>query len=506
MTSASEENKNSTIAPDGRQSIRFVRRGQIHEISDFSPTHTVLDYLREGCCATGTKEGCAEGDCGACTVVIGSVDGDEVVYRAVNSCIQFVGSLDGRELITIEDISPGGVLHPVQDAMVRLHGSQCGFCTPGFVMALFALLHRSGGKTLTRLQITNAIAGNLCRCTGYRSIVDAAFLAQDCIARTIIENWGKESAKLLGSIDDTDSVFVGTSERFFAAPSNEEEFAALYLQHPDAIVVAGGTDVGLWVTKQQRDLQKIIYLGRVRGLNFCKHNADGIHIGAGCTYTDAFAVMAEIDPDIGELLRRLGSDQIRNAGTIGGNIANGSPIGDSPPVLIALGATVELRKGGETRTLPLEEFFVDYGVQDRAPSEYIRAVHIPTMGPTSRFRCYKIAKRFDQDISSVLGAFYFNVEGGIVRAARVAFGGMAATPKRAWSCEQALVGLHLKEPEKWEAAFDAMGTDYTPMSDHRASATYRNRIARALLKKALIEIGESAHQTRLTGIREVTHG
>ncbi len=495
----------SENAPRTDDRIRFLRGGRIHEIADFRPSQTLLEYLREDRRSTGTKEGCGEGDCGACTVVVGTRNGEAIIYRAVNSCIQLVGSLNGKELITVEDLATNGALNPVQDAMVRLHGSQCGFCTPGFVMALFALLHRPDREPLTRMRITDAIAGNLCRCTGYRSIVDAAFESCNDIPRDTFTARTKASAALLAKIDTSKGLFAGSQKRFFAAPSTEDDLADLYLKHPDATLVAGATDVGLWITKQLRDIEKIIYLGRVQGMNECSREDKTVRIGAACTYTDAFETLAAIDPDIGELLRRLSSDQIRNAGTVGGNIANGSPIGDMPPVLIALGASIELRKASNIRVIPVEDFFIDYGVQDRAPSEFIRAIHVPELEKSCVFRCYKIAKRFDQDISSVLGAFHFAIKDGEVAAARIAFGGMAATPKRAGKSELALKGVKLTTKADWEAALSALDEDFSPMTDHRASAGYRRQIARSLLEKALIEAGSPEYQTRLLGLREAAH-
>ncbi|MBZ0217154.1 MAG: xanthine dehydrogenase small subunit, partial [Fimbriimonadaceae bacterium] len=402
MTSTSESAAHSGASPDTlseagrRNAIRFLRRGEIIEIADFHPSRTVLEYLREDCLATGTKEGCAEGDCGACTVVVGSRTGNDIAYRAVNSCVQPLGSLDGKELITVEDLADGGGLHPVQDAMVRLHGSQCGFCTPGFVMAIFALMHRKDGAVLTRQRITDAIAGNLCRCTGYRSIVDAAFEVCRTAPADGFNKSAKNRAASLKKIDGPEDILIGSQDRFFAAPASEDSLAALFLQHSDAMLVAGATDVGLWITKQMRDLDKIIYLGNIQDMRNCTIGRAGIEIGAACCFTDAFDALAGLDPDIGELLRRLGSEQIRNAGTIGGNIANGSPIGDSPPVLIALGATVELRRGDERRVIPLEDFYIAYGKQDRKAGEFVRAIHVPNLSSAGVFRCQKIAKRFDQ--------------------------------------------------------------------------------------------------------------
>jgi len=485
-----------------RRSVQFLRRGRIEEISGFPPTAMVLDYLRESRRDKGTKEGCAEGDCGACTVVVGTPQDGRIEYRAVNSCIQPLGTLDGKHLITVDDLALDGELHPVQSALVRHHGSQCGFCTPGFVMALFALGHRRDRAPLTRQQVCDALAGNLCRCTGYRPIVDAALEACESLDDAFKRRETENLVSLEG-ISSSDHIRDGDSDCFFSAPADEDELAALYQRYPDATLVAGATDVALWITKDLRDIARIIYLGRVKGLNECRTVSGGLEIGAACTYADAHDALTGLDPDIGELVRRIGSEQIRNAGTIGGNIANGSPIGDMPPVLIALDSSIELRSGETVRRLPLQDFFIDYGKQDRKAGEYLRMVHVPEPGENSVFRCYKVAKRFDQDITATLGAFLFHLSGRKIESARIAYGGMAAIPKRAAACEGALAGVSLDDPAAWRRALEALGTDFEPLSDHRASAGYRLRVARALLEKALIEIADPASPTRLVGEREM---
>lgn len=489
-----------------RQSIRYLRNGAVHEISGFAPDRTLLDYLREDCRATGTKEGCAEGDCGACTVVLGRSAGGRVEYRAINACIQPLGSLDGCELVTVEDLAGrDGALHPVQQALVAHHASQCGFCTPGFVMALFALYHERGGP-VSRRRVNDAIAGNLCRCTGYRPIVAAGLEACAQRPRDTYARQARATVAALDALASDDSLFVGTKERFFAAPQSEDELAKLSARHPDATLVAGATDVGLWITKGLRDLRKIIHLGAVKGLDTIKESKTTLKIGATATYSDAYTSLALLDPDIGELLRRIGSEQIRNAGTIGGNIANGSPIGDMPPLLIALGARLELRKGAKTRTIPLEDFFIAYGRQDRAPGEYVRMIHVPKPAKGAIFRCFKLSKRFDQDISGVMGAFYLRPgKDGRIVSARIAFGGMAATPKRALRTEAALKGAIPAELASWQGALATLGEDFAPLSDHRASADYRLHAARGLLHKVMAEAADTGVATRLEGLREAVH-
>ena len=485
-----------------RLSVRFLHRGEIVSLTDVGANETLLDYLRLRRQACGTKEGCAEGDCGACTVALGSLKDGRVEYAPVNACICLLGMIDGKELVVVEDLAgPDGALHPVQDAMLRYHGSQCGFCTPGIVMSLFTLYHAGGG--CDRQAVNDTLAGNLCRCTGYRPIVDAALEACAGAPRDAFAAHRAATAERLAALDDGENLLIGDEATgFLAAPATVDALARLYVQHPDATLVAGATDVGLWITKQLRALPKIILLGRVAGLADIRETERGFHFGAGVTHAQAESAMAAIDPDLFELFRRFGGKQVRAVGTIGGNIANGSPIGDSMPALIALNTTLHLRRGEATRSVPLEDFFVDYGKQDRAAGEFVTGIDVPRLAPDQVFRCYKISKRFDQDISGLLGAFRFTLEGRRVTQARVAFGGMAATPKRAAATEAALKGLQLADPHDWDAACEALASDFQPIDDMRASARYRLETAQALLRKALHEAGgEASAATRLVGLR-----
>ncbi len=488
-----------------RSSVRFVRRGRVVERSGFAPTETLLDHLRIRERACGTKEGCAEGDCGACTVAVGRLDGDRrVTYQPVNSCILLLGMIDGAEIVTVEDLASSNAgLHPVQRAMVDLHASQCGFCTPGFVMSLFTLYH--AGRRADRATVNEWLAGNLCRCTGYRPIADAALACCTGEADDAFAERAGETADLLAGLrasGDAD-LLAGDDETFFAAPASEDALAALCASRPDATIVGGATDVGLRITKQLLDLPRIIHTGRVASLHEVREMDDRVEIGAAATCAEAEDALAGIDPDIGEMLRRFGSKQVRATGTIGGNIANGSPIGDSPPVLIALGATIELRRRDARRTLALEDFFLGYGRQDRAPGEILTRITVPRLGRGEHFRCYKVSKRFDQDISALLGAFRFRILRGRIAEARIAFGGMAATPKRASATERAVTGLSLRDRAARPVAAQALAQDFSPIDDHRASAGYRLRVARSLLLKALAEVGgRPTSQTRITGFRE----
>ncbi|WP_085908881.1 xanthine dehydrogenase small subunit [Kiloniella majae] len=499
-----------------RQSVKFLRDGELVELNNVEPNETLLDYLRlrEGSC--GTKEGCGEGDCGACSVAIGSLKNGKLEYQAVNSCIQLLGMMDGKEIITVDDLSKNSQakssqakesqeLHPVQDAMLRHHGSQCGFCTPGIVMSLFTLYHTE--IEANRNTINDQLAGNLCRCTGYRPIIDAALESCNGKAQDRFHEDAQVRTDKLNELDDKEDLFIGDDTTFFAAPASSETLAALYEKHPDAMIVAGATDVGLWITKQLRDIPKIIHIGRVAELQKITHNNDEITIGAGVTYANAKEILATIDPDVAEIIRRIGSTQVRASGTIGGNIANGSPIGDSPPLLIALNAKLSLQKGTHSREIDLEDFFIDYGKQDRKEGEFVSKIRVPKLTNNETFRSYKISKRFDQDISALLAAFRLTIDNGKITQARIAYGGMAGTPKRAERTEKALQGIDLNAPQTWEKAAQALEQDFTPLSDMRASAGYRIEAAKGLLIKALHEIsnekaGQRGNQTRVIGVRE----
>jgi len=487
-----------------RDCIQFRRQDQIIRLDRFLPQSTILDWLRLEERSTGTKEGCGEGDCGACTVVIARERNGRLIYEPVNACIATLGQLDGCELITVEDLAHQGKLHPVQSAMAAGHGSQCGFCTPGIVMSLFAHFHSEGDRT-DRAAINDVLAGNLCRCTGYRSIVDAARKACAGPAADQFTATESQTRAVLQRLNDGSDILVGDETRFFASPASEASLAALYLRHPDARIIGGATDVGLWITKKLMTLDKIIHVGRA-GLDAIEPTADSLNIGAAVTLANASSSLASISPDIAEIVRRFGSVQVRAAGTVGGSIANASPIGDLAPLFVALGGGVELRKGERVRALPLEKFFIAYGKQDREPGEFVRRLIVPKLPAAVFFKAYKISKRFDEDITAVLGAFRIAVEGGRITSARIAFGGMAATPKRALAVERQLIGADVDDSAVWRSAAEQVSNDFTPLTDMRASAEYRLDVAGNLVIKALAEIsGAASPVTRILGRQEALH-
>lgn len=494
---------------DYRHDIRFLLGHQERRVTGLDPNTTLLSYLRRTERRSGTKEGCGEGDCGACTVVLGELTNGELRYRAVNACIQLLPMIDGKQVLTVEDLAPAdGELHPCQQALVENHGSQCGFCTPGFVMSLFALYHDGNrGGEIDRNRIDDALAGNLCRCTGYGPIISAAGQMRKLSAMDQFDARLDETRRALRALQNDQTLMLECGNRRYFAPRSSDEVAALLAKHPEATMLAGATDVGLWITKHHRRLDTIIYMGAVADLRSAEIRDGWLEIGAGVTYTEAMPVLAQAFPDMIGMLRRLGGEQVRNAGTIGGNIANGSPIGDSPPPLIALDARLILRSAKEKREIPLEDFFLEYGKQDRRTGEFVSGIRVPLQKGQSIMRCYKISKRFDQDITAVLGAFNLTLAEGRVEDIRICFGGMAGTPKRARATEEALIGQTWTE-ETILAASTALDEDYAPITDMRASAEYRRLVARNLLRKFYLETTETnaSCQVAVERRRQHVHG
>ncbi len=484
--------------------VRFILDGEFVEIENPDPTRTVLQYLREDLHRIGSKEGCAEGDCGACTVVIGTLVDDLIQFRSVNACIQFLPTLDGKLLFTVESLKTDqGQLHPVQQSLVDYHASQCGFCTPGFVMSMFALYKTN--PNIDRLSIDDALSGNLCRCTGYRPIIDACmkmtdYPIQDDSNPLIYESASNRSSNMsdqeqqaidqLRQLKRSDGLTLNIGQRHYHAPNSVNELAQIYADSPSAHILAGGTDVGLWVTKQLRQLDDIIYLGNIDELNRIEQTDSFIKIGAAVSLTEAFDALSKHYPELNQLFRRFASVPVRNAGTLVGNVANGSPIGDSMPALICMGVRVALRQGQQCREMDLQDFYIDYQKNELQPGEFIESVLVPVKDKTWQLRSYKLSKRYDQDISAVCAAFSVQLEEGDEHSKvvdiRIAFGGMAAIPKRAAQTEALLKGQPWNEGSIHQA-MAALSQDFTPLADMRASQNYRQQAAANVLYRFYLE-------------------
>ncbi|KUJ73761.1 FAD-binding molybdopterin dehydrogenase [Ruegeria marisrubri] len=474
-----------------RTDIRFILNGRDVSVPHVAADQTLLDFLRLDRRLTGTKEGCAEGDCGACTVLVGRLGASGLSYAPVNACIRFLASVDGCHVVTVEHLSgPDGRLHPVQRAMVDHHGSQCGFCTPGFVMALYALWMQTPEPT--EAQVETALQGNLCRCTGYEPIIRAA-VAVSRYGTPASDHLSTERETMtarLAALQDGRRVVTGPEDNLSILPADVDDLAQCLQTYPGATIVAGATDVGLWVTKFLRRIGPAIFTGHLDGLKTVQRQGSSLLIGAGASYTDCQELLTSHLPHLSSYWDRIAGWQVRNMGTVGGNIANGSPIGDTPPVLIALGAEITLRRGSERRMLPLEDFFIDYGKQDRRADEFVECIRVPLPEPGDLDAAYKISKRRDEDISSVAAGIHMSVSDGVIRNPRIAFGGMAATPKRAPQAEAALTGKPWTRAS-FEAAAQALANDFTPLTDWRASAEYRMLSAQNLLRRFFLE-----HDTR----------
>ncbi|WP_428003727.1 xanthine dehydrogenase small subunit [Acidovorax sp.] len=475
--------------------LRFIRRGQPAALHDVPPDRTLLEVLREDLGCTGTKEGCGEGDCGACTVVLGEERHGKLHYSAVNSCIRLAHSVDGMALWTVEDLAedplirPAGpapsaekaiTLHPAQEAMVQCHGSQCGFCTPGFVMSLFGMYqnHVCQGQPITRELAQEELSGNLCRCTGYRPILDAA---QQMAALPPV---AVDEAQLLRQLALLQAPEAdGTA---YLAPTTLPALLAARAAHPGAQVVAGCTDVGLWVTKMHKQYAQILDVTRAAELLQLDEDAQHITIGAAVSLTDAFAALTRQWPQLHSFATRFAGLPVRNSGTLGGNVANGSPIGDSMPLLIALRAQIVLASTRGERMLALEDLYTGYRQNVMVADELLVRIVVPRPGVTEALRAYKISKRFDDDISAVCLVINLDIEAGVVRRASIGAGGVAATPARAQQTEAALTGQPWSA-ETVQKAADALQAEFSPISDMRASGAYRRTVLASLLQRFWLE-------------------
>jgi len=466
--------------------ISFIRNDQIIEIKNPDPNETLLNYIRAKLKKTGTKEGCAEGGCGACTVVLGELKNNEINYKSINSCITFLPTLQGKQLILVEDlISKDGTLHPVQEAMVNYHGSQCGFCTPGFVMALFSMF-KQYSKFKDRV-IKDSIAGNLCRCTGYQPIINAAKSLKNKNRIDIFSKNKKKTINLLKKINNKSIKIYNNGKKYFA-PRYVQELKKILKKNTNADFLSGGTDLSLVVTKERKNINSIIYMNSIKELNYIKNNNKYIEIGASTTLIDLESYIKKYFPDFTKILKRYGSPQIRNVGTIAGNIATASPIGDCLPLLLSLNAKVVLQDLKKTKISSLDSFFISYRKTKLKKGQFIHSIRIPLL-KNNTFKAYKISKRFDDDISSVCAAFNLTIIKNKIENVRIAYGGMAAIPKRAIFCEKILL-KSLMTDEVINKAKEAIEKDFKPINDMRASGSYRTKVAKNLLEKCFMEIKE----------------
>ena len=468
--------------------LRFIRRGETVTLANVPPSRTLLEVLREDLGSTATKEGCGEGDCGACTVVLGEKNGDGMSYKAVNSCIRLAHSVNGMAVWTAEDItSADGALHPAQTAMVECHASQCGFCTPGFVMSLFAMYqnHTCKGRAITRELAQEELSGNLCRCTGYRPILDAA---QQLDKLPVVK---LDEADLLSKLELLTLTYIGVrsdliGDSGYQSPLTLESLLNARAASPAAQIVAGTTDVGLWVTKQHHQFDQIIDVTKVAELKEIRDCPQHIAIGAAVTLNDAFAALVKQRPQLHDFAARFAGLPVRNSGTLGGNVANGSPIGDSMPLLIALGANVVLMSIRGSREMPLEQLYTGYRQNVMAPDEVLAWINVPKPAPDEFMRIYKISKRFDDDISAVCLAINIHIDNGMIVNASIGVGGVAATPVRAIKTEAACAR------QDWsKTTIDHLKTvlraEFSPISDMRASSAYRTQVLGNLLERYWLE-------------------
>ena len=477
--------------------VRFLLNNDLVSIENIDPNLTVLNYLREVKFKSGTKEGCASGDCGACTVVIAELtaNAEQLNYQAINACITFVGNLHGKQLITVEDLKEKGKLHHVQQAIIDNHGTQCGFCTPGFVMSSFAL-HKHN-QAPERAEVLEALAGNLCRCTGYRSIIEAATTESKNTEKDSFAKHYQQTIATLSELQQLPMPQLTGNNHCYVAPKNIDELAIELVKKPSSTIVAGGTDLALSVTQNLASIDHLVYVGNVKELTQIEETDTHIILGSALPYSQFIKTLQHYYPDFGDMIERIGSKQVRNTGTLGGNIGNASPIGDMPPALIALGATVTLHKNGTERTILVEDYFVDYKKTVLQSSEFIKTIQIPKPQKGQSLKLYKISKRLDDDISAVLAAFFIGQDNQHrVIATRLAFGGMAAIPKRALAAEAALLNAPF-DMSSVEQSKLALSQDFKPMTDVRASDEYRMKVAQNLLEKCYLELSSSVIETRV---------
>ena len=472
--------------------IKFVHEDQIVEVKNPDPNEILLNYIRTNLKKTGTKEGCAEGGCGACTVVLGELKNNEINYKAINSCITFLPTLQGKQLILVEDlISKEGSLHPVQQAMVNYHGSQCGFCTPGFVMSLFSMFKKH--SKFRNDIIKDSIAGNLCRCTGYQPIIKAA---KSLNSKNKIDHFTKNKQNTISLLKQikNESIVIYKKDKKYFAPRYVQELKKILKKNNDSHLLSGGTDLSLIVTKERKDINSVIYMNSIDELNYIKNNNNYIEVGATTPLIEFESYIEKYYSDFTKILKRYGSQQIRNVATVAGNIATASPIGDCLPLLLSLNAQVVLQDLKKTKILFLDNFFISYRKTRLKKGQFIHSIRIPLF-KDNIFKSYKVSKRFDDDISSICAAFNLEIVKNKIQSVRIAYGGMAAIPKRAIYCEEILSNSLVTE-EIIHKAKKALEKDFTPISDMRASGLYRMEVAKNLLEKCCAEI----KQKKLIGV------
>jgi len=464
--------------------IEFVYKDQIFKVKNPDSNETLLNYIRTKLKKTGTKEGCAEGGCGACTVVLAELKNNEIDYKAINSCITLLPTLQGKQLILVEDlISKEGSLHPVQQAMVNFHGSQCGFCTPGFIMSLFSMFKKH--SKFNENEIKESISGNLCRCTGYQPIIKAAKNLKNTNKIDHFTKNKKKTINLLKKINNKSIVIYNKGKKYFA-PKYVQELKKILKKNIDANFLSGGTDLSLIVTKERKDISSIVYMNSISELNYIKNNNKYIEVGASTPLIEFEFYIKKYYPDFTKILKRYGSPQIRNVATMAGNIATASPIGDCLPLLLSLNAQVVLQDLKKTKILFLDNFFVGYRTTKLKKGQFIRSIRIPIF-KSNILKTYKVSKRFDDDISSVCAAFNLEIVKNKVISVRIAYGGMAPVPKRAIYCEKVL-SKSLVTEKIINKAKEALEKDFKPISDMRASRSYRMEVAKNLLEKCCVEI------------------
>ena len=466
--------------------VKFIHNNKIMEVQDVDPNETLLNYIREKLNKTGTKEGCAEGGCGACTVVLGYLKNNKIFYQSVNACIVFLPTIHGKQLILVEDlVGKDGSLHPVQKSMVNFHGSQCGFCTPGFVMSLFSMYKNF--SSFDKKIIKNSIAGNLCRCTGYQPIINAAKSLNNKNKVDQFYQTKNETIKLLKIINKkNNSLTINRIDKKYFAPQTINELKILLKKYPKSKILSGGTDLSLIVTKERKTINSIIYINSIKELNYIKKNKKYIEIGATTPLIEFESEIIKHYPDFKDILERYGSVQIRNVATIAGNIATASPIGDTLPLLLALNAKIVISNSKNDKILYLKDFFINYRKTKLKNGQFIKLIKIPLL-QNNIFKAYKISKRIDDDISAVCASFNLNIKNNIIVSISIAYGGMAAIPKKALQCEKSLLNKDLSE-KNINIAQKFLEKDFNPIDDMRASSQYRMKIAKNLLFKCFQEI------------------